>query len=88
MSIHLFGDYYFDRDKLNWILQVQKFSEKKGENVLKNIAYFGNPTQMAQHIAQHVALNVSSDANSLGKLIESIDALTAVAIESVRSKTA
>jgi len=88
MSIHLFGDYYFDRDNLNWILQVQKFSKKKGEDVLKNIAYFGNPTQMAQHIAQHAALNAASDASSLGELIESIDALTAVAIESVRSKAA
>lgn len=88
MSIHLFGDYYFDRDKLNWILQVQKFSKKKGENVMKNIAYFGNPTQMAQHVAQHAALNAASDADSLDELIEAIDALTAVALESVRRKAA
>ena len=87
MSIHLFAEYYFDRDKLNWILQVQKFSKKKGENVLKNIAYFGNPAQMAQHIAQHAALN-ANEAGSLNELIESIDALTAVALESVRSKAA
>ena len=88
MSIHLFGDYYFDRDKLNWILQVQKFSKKKGENVMKNIAYFGNPRQMAQHVAQHAALNAASDADSLDELIEAIDALTAVALESVRRKAA
>ena len=88
MSIHLFGDYYFDRDKLNWILQVKKFSKKKGENVLRNVAYFGSPTQMAQHIAQHAALNAACTKNSLSELIESIDALTAVALESVRSKAA
>lgn len=88
MSIHLFGDYYFDRDKLNWILQVQQFSKKRGESVLKNIAYFGNPTQMAQHIAQHAALHAATGADSLGGLIKSIDALTAVALESARSKAA
>lgn len=88
MSIHLFGNYYFDRDKLNWILQEQRFSKKKNQNVLITIAYFGNPVQMAQHIAQHAALNVAGDANSLDELIEAIDALTAVALESVRRKAA
>ena len=88
MSIPLFGDYYFDRDKFNWILQVEKFSKKHQKMVIKNVAYFGNPMQMAAYIGQHAALNGAEGVTRLNELIAAVEALTAVAITSIRAKAA
>lgn len=87
MSIHLFGDYYFDRDPMNWILQVERDSEKHGR-VIKNIAYFGKPEQMAAYIAQHAALNAAIPVKTLDGLISAINGLSAAAIESIQRKAA
>jgi hypothetical protein len=87
MSINLFGDYYFDRDPMNWILQVERDSEKHGR-VIKNIAYFGKPSQMGAYIAQHAALNAAIPAETLDGLISAIDNLSAIAIEAIQRKAA
>lgn len=87
MSIHLFGDYYFDRDPLNWILQVERDSKKHGR-VIKNIAYFGKPEQMATYIAQHAALNAAIPATTLDELIRAIRELTGVAINATMRNAA
>jgi hypothetical protein len=87
MSIHLFGDYYFDRDPMNWILQKSGISKKTGLPTIKNIAYFGNAGQMADHIANNATLN-APDTDQLNDLIWSIDNLSQLALENIRSKLA
>jgi hypothetical protein len=87
MSIHLFGDYYFDRDPMNWILQKSRTNKKTGLPTMKNIAYFGKAEQMAAHIANSSALN-APDTDQLRELIEAINHVSLVAIEVIRSKAA
>ena len=87
MSIHLFGDYYFDRDPLNWILQKSGTNKKTGLPTMKNIAYFGKADQMAAHIANNAALNAPS-TDQLHELIAAINHVSLVAIEAIRSKAA